>query len=86
MRHVTPPPVPKEAPLISFDSTEPTRKESGSLRNATERSLSDTAAVLWDLHQGNQGPSQRKENMTTSDVKINELPRTPLKASPLRNM
>ncbi|CAL1265315.1 unnamed protein product [Larinioides sclopetarius] len=85
MRHVTPPP--KEAPLINFESNEPIRKESASLRNATERSLSDTAAVLWDLHQGeHQGTSQRKENMTTSDVKINELPRTPLKASPLRNI
>ncbi|KAF8794197.1 TBC1 domain family member 1 like protein [Argiope bruennichi] len=85
MRHTTPPP--KEGPLISFEPTEQTRKESVSLRNATERSLSDTAAVLWDLHQGeHQGPSQRKENMTTSDVKINELPRTPLKASPLRNI
>ncbi|GIX69489.1 TBC1 domain family member 1 [Caerostris darwini] len=88
MRHVTPPP-PKEAPpLIDLQSTtEQKKKESVSLRNTTERSLSDTAAVLWDLHQGeHQGPSQSKESMTTSDVKINELPRTPLKASPLRNI
>ncbi|GFR24549.1 TBC1 domain family member 1 [Trichonephila clavata] len=84
MRQVTPP---KEGTLITTLTTDRKRKESASLRNATERSLSDTAAVLWDLHQGeHQVPSQNKESMTTSDVKINELPRTPLKASPLRNI
>ncbi|GFY46527.1 TBC1 domain family member 1 [Trichonephila inaurata madagascariensis] len=84
MRQVTPP---KEGTLITTLTTDKKRKESASLRNATERSLSDTAAVLWDLRQGeHQVPSQNKENMTTSDVKINELPRTPLKASPLRNI
>ncbi|GFX72933.1 TBC1 domain family member 1 [Trichonephila clavipes] len=84
MRQVTPP---KEGTLITTLTTDKKRKESASLRNATERSLSDTAAVLWDLHQGeHRVPSQNKENMTTSDVKINELPRTPLKASPLRNI
>lgn len=83
------PPSPKEANLINFEPTQPRHKDSSSsLRKDTDRSLSDTAAVLWDLHQGEQDMrAQTKENIrTTSERKINELPRTPLKASPLRNM
>ncbi|KFM58666.1 TBC1 domain family member 4, partial [Stegodyphus mimosarum] len=68
------------APLIEIPKTntlpaERKRKESASLRSGTERSLSDTAAVIWDLHQGERQKSQSKENiMTASEVKINELP------------
>lgn len=79
-----PPPDPNQNTML----LERKHKDSASLRTGTERSLSDTAAVLWDLHQReHQMPSQSKENiMAASEVKINELPRTSFKASPLRNM
>lgn len=86
-RKITPPSQPPELAQSTL-SADRIRKESSSLRSGTEKSLSDTAAVIWDLHQGEQMSASTKENtMTASDVKINELTRTSsFKASPLRNM
>nr|XP_042895269.1 TBC1 domain family member 1 isoform X2 [Parasteatoda tepidariorum] len=85
-KQATPPPT--EGQLIDLGPSTYVRKESTSLRTGTERSLSDTAAVIWDLHRGeHQMPSKSKDNiLAASDVRINELPRAPLKASPLRNI
>lgn len=85
-KHKTPPPAPSDSAqkMLSADRV---HKDSASLRTGAERSLSDTAAVIWDLHHGGKMSTKSKENMTTSEVKINELPRTSsFKASPLRNM
>ena len=87
-RKKTPPPAPPSDSTRNMLSTDRVHKDSTSLRTGTERSLSDTAAVIWDLHQGEKMPTKSKENiMAASEVKINELPRTgSFKASPLRNM
>lgn len=80
----TPPPAPSDSTqkMLSADRV---HKDSASLRSGTERSLSDTAAVICNLEKM---PTKSKDNiMAASDIKINELPRTSsFKASPLRNM